>query len=216
MGLYKIPAWFLKIVAPFLAAPLSDMFNLSLASSVVSRQWAVASILPIPKSITPLQPADYRPIFITQVLSRILVCIVVRDFIYPSFLKGGLLGSAFMINLPSSPCTGSTVAAFIKLLHTITSLLDTHLFAIVYALFFSKTFDSVHQSSVLNTFSKMNLPNNIHNWIENFIRDDSHCTRFGDEVLQFRENFGEYHTRFRFGSSFVRCYSIRPACSYTW
>lgn len=32
MGLDKIPAWFVKIGAPFLAAPLSDMFNLSLAS----------------------------------------------------------------------------------------------------------------------------------------------------------------------------------------
>ena len=85
MGLDKIPAWFLKIGAPFLSAPLSDMFNLSLTSSVVPRQWKAASIMPIPKSSTPIQPADYMPISITPVLSRVLERIVVRDFIYPSF-----------------------------------------------------------------------------------------------------------------------------------
>ena len=80
MGLDRIPAWFLKIGAPFLVKPLTDMFNLSLSTSVVPRQWKTASILPIPKSNHPLQPADYRPISITPVLSRILERIVVKDF----------------------------------------------------------------------------------------------------------------------------------------
>ena len=34
----------------------------------------------------------------------------------------------------------------------------------------------------------MNLPDNIYNWIENFFRDHSRCTRFGDEVSKFRES----------------------------
>ena len=57
----------------------------------------------------------------------------------------------------------------------------------MYALDFSKAFESVRHSSALIKFSKMNLPDNIYNWIENFFRDRSHCTRFGDEVSQFRE-----------------------------
>ena len=65
MGLDNIPAWFLRIGAPFFAAPLADIMNLSLASSVVPRQWKSASILPIPKISTPREPADYRPISIT-------------------------------------------------------------------------------------------------------------------------------------------------------
>ena len=63
----------------------------------------------------------------------------------------------------------------------------TLIHVIVYALDFSKAFDRVHHSSVLNKFSKINLPDNIYNWIENFFRDHSHCTRFGDEVSKFRE-----------------------------
>jgi len=152
---------------------------------VVPRQWKAASILPIPKSSTPLHPADYRPISITSVLSRALERIVVRDFIYPSF-QSSPLGLSFRDQFAFQP-TGSTTAALIQLLHTITSLLDTHPYVIVYALDFSKAFDSVRHSFVLNKFSNMNLPDNIYNWIENFFRGHSHCTRFGEDVSKFRD-----------------------------
>ena len=39
MGLDNIPAWFLRIGAPFFTVPLVDMMKLSLESSVVPRQW---------------------------------------------------------------------------------------------------------------------------------------------------------------------------------
>ena len=71
-GLDGIPAWFLKIGAPFFTAPLVDMLNLSLSSSVVPQQWKLVKILPLPKVSTPLVPADFRPISKTPVLSRVL------------------------------------------------------------------------------------------------------------------------------------------------
>jgi hypothetical protein len=76
-GLDDLPAWFLKVGAPFFAAPVADMFNLSLSSSVVPKQWKAASISPIPKIPKPLTDADFRPISITPVLSRVMERIVV-------------------------------------------------------------------------------------------------------------------------------------------
>jgi len=84
MGLNKFSAWFLKYGAPFLFAQLFHMFNLSLALSVVPQQGKAASIIPIPKSSIPLQPAVYRLISILH-------------------FHHHLLGSAFMIKLVSSP-----------------------------------------------------------------------------------------------------------------
>jgi hypothetical protein len=101
-GLDNIPAWFLRIGAPFFNAPLADLMNLSLSSSVVAQQWKLATILPIPKISTPLVPSDYRPISITSVLSRILERIVVTDYVYPS-LSSHRLASHFWINLPFNP-----------------------------------------------------------------------------------------------------------------
>jgi len=56
----------------------------------------------------------------------------------------------------------------------------------VYALDFSKAFDSVRQSAVLHKYSQLAIPDNIYNWIEAFFREHKHCTRFGDSVSQFR------------------------------
>ena len=78
-GLDDLPALFLKVGAPFFAAPIADMFNLSLSTSVVPNQWKAASISPVPKIPKPLTPADYRLISITPVRSRVMERIVVRD-----------------------------------------------------------------------------------------------------------------------------------------
>jgi hypothetical protein len=183
-GLDNIPAWFLKIGAPFFTAPLVDMLNLSLLSSVVPRQWKSACILPLPKVSTPVDPADFRPISITPVLSRVLERIVVTDYIYPS-LQSPPPGLNFTDQFAFQP-SASTTVAIIHLLHTITDLLKSNPYVIVYALDFSKAFDSVRQSAVLEKYSRLNLPDNIYNWVEAFFRGHKHCTRFGDDISQFR------------------------------
>jgi len=184
MGLDNIPAWFLRIGAPFLTAPIADLMNMSLSSSVVPKQWKAASILPVPKISAPSTLSDYRPISITPVLSRILERIVVTDFIYPS-LQFPPPGLSFSDQFAFQP-TASTTAALIHLLHIITNLLETNPYVIVYALDFSKAFDSVRHSEVLDKYSRLKIPDNIYNWAEAFFRDHEHCTRFGDGVSQFR------------------------------
>jgi Reverse transcriptase (RNA-dependent DNA polymerase) len=130
MELDKIPARFLKTGEPILAKPLSDVFNLSLSTSVVPHQWKTASILPILKSNLPLQPADYRPISITPILPRILERLVVKDFIYPS-LWDPITGIRFNDQYAFQPT------------NRVITLLATHPSVTVYALDFSKAFYSV-------------------------------------------------------------------------
>ena len=48
-GLDQIPAWFLRLGAPIFAAPLARLFDQSLATGVVPRQWKTAIISPIPR-----------------------------------------------------------------------------------------------------------------------------------------------------------------------
>ena len=75
------------IGAPFFSAPISAIMNLSMSSSIVPKQWKVASIMPVAKIPTPLSHSDYRPISITPFLSRWMERVVVTDYIYPSFLS---------------------------------------------------------------------------------------------------------------------------------
>jgi hypothetical protein len=184
-GLDGIPAWFLRVGAPFFAAPIAALMNLSVSSSVVPTQWKQSSILPFVKIHPPTKPSDYRPISITPVLSRILERIVVRDFIYPS-LQLPPPGLTFSDQFAFQP-TGSTTCALIQLFHTISTLLESNPYVTVFALDFSKAFDSVRHGAVLDKFSKLQIPDYIYNWIESFFRCRSHCTIFGDESSEFQD-----------------------------
>ena len=84
-GLDQLPAWFLRLGAPAFAKPLSYLINLSIATSTVPTQWKVASICPVPKIPNPKENADFRPISITSVLSRVTERLIVRQFLYPCF-----------------------------------------------------------------------------------------------------------------------------------
>jgi len=68
-------------------APLNVLINMSVSSGLVPWQWKQASIRPIPKIPVPSGHADFRPISITPVLTRLVEKTVVCTFLYPAFLK---------------------------------------------------------------------------------------------------------------------------------
>ena len=133
---------------------------------------------------TPSTPSDFRPISITSVIARILERIVVKDYIYPS-LCNPLHGLVFNDQFAFQP-TGSTTAACSSSPHrNHPSREQSVCRLVVLAIDFSKAFDSVRHSAVLEKFSYLDLPDYIYNWIESFFRDRFHCTRHvGQKVRQ--------------------------------
>jgi len=126
-GIDKLPAWFLRIAAPFLAAPLSPLayvFNLSLINAQVPSLWKTAITIPIPRTSLLRCLADFQPLSLLPVLSRMLEKEVVKRFIYPAltYLPPPLCVSHKYAFRP----TGSTTAALINILHHISTLLLRH------------------------------------------------------------------------------------------
>jgi len=78
-------------------------------------------------------------------------------------------------------------SSYSSLRHTITTLLQTNRYVIVYALDFSKAFDSVRHSAVLDKYLQLEMPDNIYNWIESFFCYHSLCTSFGIECSEFQK-----------------------------
>ena len=78
--------------------------------------------------------------------------------------------------------TGSTTAAIVALLHTICSMLSTNSYVRVFAIDFSKAFDSIRHHKLLDKMSSLHIPDQIFNWMENFLSGRAHCTRFRDEL----------------------------------
>ena len=75
--------------------------------------------------------------------------------------------------------------ALIKLFHDVTTLLETNPYVIVYAIDFSKVFDTVRHSELLGKYSSMELPDCVYNWLEDFFRAHTHCSRFGGVESEF-------------------------------
>ena len=53
---------------------------------------------------------------------------------------------------------------------------------IVIALDFSKAFDTVRHSSLLKKFAKLDLPDNVYNWLVDYHEDHSHCASYQGET----------------------------------
>jgi len=78
-------AFLLRLGAPVFCQPLMRLFNLSIAASSVPKQWKQAIICPVAKVAAPKSAADYRPISVTPILTRMMEGTVVQRFLYPAF-----------------------------------------------------------------------------------------------------------------------------------
>ena len=97
--------------------------HLSVSWSVVPDQWKTSVITPVAKIPRPTICADYRPISVTPILSRVLEKLVVRKFLYPIF-DHPTFAPSFSDQFAFRP-TGSTTCALINLNHILADLLQS-------------------------------------------------------------------------------------------
>ena len=80
-GCDSISPHLLKLCAGSIVDPVSALFNMSLASSVLPQEWKVHQITPIFKSGDPHCVENYRPISLLCILSKVLESIVYSKII---------------------------------------------------------------------------------------------------------------------------------------
>ena len=184
-GLDNLPAWFLRLGAPVFSEPLAKLLNLSLYTSVVPRQWKSAVIRPVAKVGSARSHTDFRPISITPVLTRIMERSIVRHFLYPAFNQpplSHLLNDQFAFRP-----TGSTTAAIVFILHTVTQMLNTNSYVTIIATDFSKGFDTVRHVTLLEKLAALDLPDHVYNWLVNFFSGRTQCTTFRETTSELQK-----------------------------
>ena len=175
-GTDSLPAWFLRLSAPVIARPLAWLYNQSLAQAIVPTQSKSACLTPVPKIQQPIVPSDFRPISVTVILFRCLERFTVKQYFYPIF-SNQTHASNFSDQFAFRP-TGSTTAALATILQTITEFLETEPYVCVYALDFSKAFDTVRHSALLRRVHQLGLPDFIYNWLCSFLKGRVHSTKW--------------------------------------
>ena len=81
--------------------------------------------------------------------------------------------------------TGSTTAALINLLNTITLLLQNHEYVHLIGLDFSKAFDSVRHFTLIQKLSQFPIPSCVHNWLIEYLDTRQHCTKYNSIISTF-------------------------------
>jgi len=80
--------------------------------------------------------------------------------------------------------TGSTIAALIYLIHTLTEFLKTYDYVHVIAPNFSKAFDCVRHHSLVSKLANFTLPDFLHTWMVNNLSGRQHQTKLDGKNSQ--------------------------------
>jgi len=174
----NLPCWFLRTAAPILALPLSHLYQLSLRHSIVPSQWKSANIFPLPKIPQPQTCSDYRPISLTAIPCRILERLLLREYFYPLLLTEPYPLYSLLDDQFAYRPTGSTTAALISMLQLITTLLETLPYVHLITFDYSKAFDTVRHSTLMEQVATINFPDQLYNWIIDFLSGRDHSTKF--------------------------------------
>ena len=109
---------------------------------------------------------------------------IVRQFLYPTFSAPP--STLNFSNQFAFRPTGSTTAALIYIFHKVTQLLATYQYVTVVALDFSKAFDTVRHSTLLEK-ADLDMPDEVYNWLASYFSGHLHCTRYGTSTSALHE-----------------------------
>jgi len=160
----------------------------------------------MPKLQQSVSPADYRPISVTSILSRCMERYLVQNYIYP-VLSSVDHASKFSDQFAFRP-TGSTTAAFAAIMQTVTEMLEHEPYVCLFALDFSKAFDTVRHTALLSRVHDLGFADAIYNWLCSFLTDRFHCSKWaGTKSLYQSFNSGVVQGSAIGPAAFVLCAS---------
>ena len=177
-----VPAIFLKYVAHAITPFLTMLFNLSMQTGTLPRQWKTSVISPIYKKGSKNLPSNYRPISLTSVICRV----------FEKIISNHILNHLLINQLISNNQHG-----FLPRRSTITQLLDAtndwinsytsnETLSVVYT-DLAKAFDTVSHPKLLEILKTYGIDGKLLNWIESFLVGRKQQVSVGKNLSKFLE-----------------------------
>ena len=160
----NIPAWLLKNHAEVLAPTLTAIFNNSLREGVVPIEWKTPNVIPLPKGNPPVSiEKDIRPISLTPIAAKVFESIVMKwidekmDGKIDNKQFGGISGTL----------TTDVLLEMVNKWYEATDNLDSYVRVVM--LDFSKAFDLIKHSLLIEKLQLYDLPEHIIRWMAAFL-----------------------------------------------
>jgi hypothetical protein len=149
-----------------IAKPLALLYNKSLRTGEIPRDWRDATVTSLFKKGSRSDPGNYRPVSLTSILGKILESII-KDKILKHLIKFKLITDTQHGFTKGRSC----LTNLLEYLETITKYLDDkHPVDIIY-LDFAKAFDKVPHKRLLKKLKSHGISKSVVNWIENWLSD---------------------------------------------
>ena len=179
--------WALKLGAPYISAPISHLYQISIRRSLIPEQWRKAKIIPVAKVTQPTTCSDFRPISLTSILSRTLEKLIVRRFLYPAIARSHQTSTQTFQDQYAYRPTGSTTSAIIAINQALSENLQREPYVHIIAYDFSKAFDTVRLNTLLAKVADLDMPDHIFNWVLDFFSSRQHSTYFQGALSAYLE-----------------------------
>lgn len=175
VGYDNITTKFVKDATESLLQFITYLINLSITNNSVPEIWKTAIIVPIyKKADDKTNPANYRPISVLPVLSKVLEKIVAKQ-LWTHLEKYKIINKnqfGFRIN-------SSTNNALNYICNTLYTSLDNNRISLLILLDLSKAFDSISHEMLLETLHYYNIKSQ---WFVNYLSNRIQVTKIDDFI----------------------------------
>ena len=170
-GFDEISAKIIKMAAPTIVSSLTHIINLSLFSGVIPQEWKSAKIVPIFKSGSATDRANYRPISVLPVLSKIIEKVVHKQM--TDYLSEN---SILFVNQSGFRHGHSTTTALLNVIEDLSHSIDNGSVTGFVALDLKRAFDTVDHYILLEKLKLYGFDDVSVRWFKNYLSDRTQRT----------------------------------------
>ena len=155
----------LNMCGEILSLPLAIIFQKSLDTSILPQEWKVSRVIPIFKSGSKANPLNYRPVSLTSTCCKVLERIIVEQMRVYLEENNFLAKQQFGFRKARS-----TEDQLLLTYSAVATEVDQGKVVDVVYLDYSKAFDVVNHSVLLEKLRCLGFSQQLVNWIEGFLR----------------------------------------------
>ena len=176
-----VPAYLYQKFAEVLATPIIWIWKNSMESGTMPEETLLAYITPILKSVDRSEPANYRPVSLTNHLTKIFERVLRKEMVKH-------LESQDLLNKTQHGFRAkhSTITQILSYYDSILSMLEEGNAVDAIYLDFSKAFDKVDHRILLKKLECVGITGRLLQWIESFLTNRKQQVRIGN-VLSPKE-----------------------------
>ena len=172
---HTIPNHILKLAADKIATPLKHLFNESFLTGVFPNIFKTAKVIPIPKKGDLSLAKNYRPIAITNTISKIFEKLVFNQ-LTEYFISNNILSdSQFGFRKGRS-----TADALICLTEKLYRNIENKDSSLLLLLDFTKAFDMIDHDILLSKMNKMGFEGTNLQWFKSYLKERSQYVKLNE------------------------------------